>query len=59
VQAAGSKMANRDEGVYIDVLFSINRRTSNSASSFYLTDSNRRPSDTIFSSLETFFEKAV
>jgi hypothetical protein len=52
-------MANRDEGVYIDVLFFINRRTSNSASSFYLTDSNRRPSDTIFSSLETFFEKAV
>jgi hypothetical protein len=36
-------VANKDERAYIVVLFFSNRRTSNSASSFYLTDSNRRP----------------
>jgi len=36
-------VANTDERAYVDVHFLSNRRTSNSASSFYLTDSNRRP----------------
>jgi hypothetical protein len=34
-------VANKDERAYIDVVFFPNRRTSNSASFFYLIASNR------------------
>jgi hypothetical protein len=43
-QAPGSKVANKDERAYIDVLFFLNRRTSNSASSSHQADPNRKPS---------------
>jgi hypothetical protein len=41
-QVPGGKVTNGDERAYIDALFFPNRRTSNSASSFYLTDFNHR-----------------